>query len=153
MQSPFGGCATAFPPLWEACHLILSRLRLLANPVPLPPQFGGAAIGKRLNGQARRLTSPHLEVLCRTSTGALQGSAKPCTHKLLYFKHGLFCPLNRGKSGAARIGGGERSEPIRRMLIMSYATESKSRNADFISIARKGNPQPSARRAVKLSNL
>ena len=27
--------------------------------------------GKRLNGQARRLTSPHLEVLCRTSTGAL----------------------------------------------------------------------------------
>ena len=36
-----------------------------------PPQFGGAANGKRLNGQARRLTSPHLEVLCRTSTGAL----------------------------------------------------------------------------------
>ena len=36
-----------------------------------PPQFGGAAKGKRLNGQARRLTSPHLEVLCRTSTGAL----------------------------------------------------------------------------------
>ena len=47
----------------------------------------------------------------------------------------LFCPLNRGKSGAARIGGGERSEPIRRMLIMPYDTESKSRNADFISIA------------------
>ena len=42
------------------------------NPVPLPPpQFGGAAKGKRLNGQARRLTSPHLEVLCRTSTVAL----------------------------------------------------------------------------------
>ena len=36
-----------------------------------PPQFGGAAKGKRLNGQARRLTSPHLEVLCRTSTVAL----------------------------------------------------------------------------------
>ena len=34
------------------------------------PQFGGAAKGKRLNGQARRLTSPHLVVLCRTSTGA-----------------------------------------------------------------------------------
>ena len=45
MQSPFGGYATTFP-----------------------PQFGGAAKGKRLNGQARRLTSPHLEVLCRTST-------------------------------------------------------------------------------------
>ena len=54
--------------------------------------------------------------------GALQGSAKPCTHKSLYFKHGLFCPLHRGKSGAARIGGGERSEPISRMLIKSYDT-------------------------------
>ena len=45
------------------------------NPVPLPPpQFGGAAKGKRLNGQARRLTSSHLEVLCRTSTVAQQTS-------------------------------------------------------------------------------
>ena len=34
---PYG---TTFPPLWEACHWILSRLRLLANPVPLPPQAG-----------------------------------------------------------------------------------------------------------------
>ena len=28
------------PPRWEACHLILSRLRLPANQVPLPPQGG-----------------------------------------------------------------------------------------------------------------
>ena len=35
----------------------------------------------------------------------------------------------------SRIGGGERSEPIRRMLIMPYDIESKSRNADFISVA------------------
>ena len=34
-------------------------------------------------------------------------------------------PLNRGKSGAARIGGGERSEPITRMLILPYDTEKK----------------------------
>ena len=47
----------------------------------------------------------------------------------------LFCPLNRGKSGAARIGGGERSEPVSRIVFMPYDTESKSRNADFISIA------------------
>ena len=68
---PFGGWRHHLA-RWEACHWILSRLRLLTNPVPLPPpQFGGAAKGKRLNGQARRLTSPHLEVLCRTSTGAL----------------------------------------------------------------------------------
>ena len=69
--SPFGGWRHHLA-RWEAYHWILSRLRLLTNPVPLPPpQFGGAAKGKRLNGQARRLTSPHLEVLCRTSTGAL----------------------------------------------------------------------------------
>ena len=36
---------------------------------------------------------------------------------------------------------------------MPYDTESQSRNADFISIAHKGNPQPSARRAVKLKKL
>ncbi len=69
MHPPLVAGATTFPPRWEACHWILSRLRLPANPVPLPPQFGRAAKGKRLNGQARRLTSPHLEVLCRTSTG------------------------------------------------------------------------------------
>ena len=69
--SPFGGWRHHHA-RWEACHWILSRVRLLTNPVPLPPpQFGGAAKGKRLNGQARRLTSPHLEVLCRTSTVAL----------------------------------------------------------------------------------
>ena len=48
-------------------------------------------------------------------------------------------PLNRGKSGEAGEGGGERSEPIRRMPIITYDTESKSRNADFILIARKGD--------------
>ena len=49
-------------------------------------------------------------------------------------------PLNRGKSGAARIGGGgERSEPVSRIVFMPYDTESKSRNADFILIARKGD--------------
>ena len=51
------------------------------------------------------------------------------------FRGVLFFPLNRGKSGAARIGGGERSEPISRMLIIPYDIESQSRNADFISIA------------------
>ena len=40
-----------------------------------------------------------------------------------------------GKVRRSRIGGGERSEPIRRMLTMPYDTESKFRNADFISIA------------------
>ena len=70
--------------------------------------------------------------------------------KGLFFR-ALFCPLNRGKSGAARIGGGERSEPITRMRIMPYDTESQSRNADFILIAQGAIPQPSGTRAP--SNL
>ena len=40
-----------------------------------------------------------------------------------------------GKVRRSRIGGGERSEPIRKMLIMPYDTARSSRNADFISIA------------------
>ena len=78
------------------------------NPVPLPPpQFGGATKGKRLNGQARRLSSPHLEVLCRTSTG--DNKAPLCCELLMkgMFRGVLFCPLHRGKSGEA--GKGEAS--------------------------------------------
>ena len=44
-------------------------------------------------------------------------------------------PPLAGEVRRSRIGGGERSEPICRMLTMPYDTESKSRNADFISIA------------------
>ena len=51
------------------------------------------------------------------------------------FRGVLFFPPEQGEVRRSRIGGGERSEPIRRMLIMPYDTESKSRNADFISIA------------------
>ena len=61
-------------------------------------------------------------------------------------------PPEQGEVRRSRIGGGERSEPISRMLIMPYGTESKSRNADFILIAQGAIPQPSARRAVKLKN-
>ena len=61
-ESYTSGTISAFSPLW-----------CLTVP-PSPPQFGGAAKGKRLSGQARRLTSPHLEVLCRTSTVAQQNA-------------------------------------------------------------------------------
>ncbi len=47
-------------------------------------------------------------------------------------------PLNRGKSGVARIGGGERSEPITRVLIMLYDTESQSRNAPCVPFRGRG---------------
>ena len=42
-------------------------------------------------------------------------------------------------NGAARIGGGERSELIRRMLIMSYDTESKSRNVLASPLGEEGH--------------
>ena len=51
----------------------------------------------------------------------------------------LFCPLHRGKSGAARIGGGERSESISRMLIKPYDTESKSRNVLASPLGEEGH--------------
>ena len=55
------------------------------------------------------------------------------------FRGVLFCPLQRGKSGAARIGGGERSEPISRMLIKPYDTESKSRNVLASPLGEEGH--------------
>ena len=138
---PLVAGATTFPPRWEACHWILSRLRLPANPVPLPPpQFGGAAKGKRLNGQARRLTSPHLEVLCRTSTGDYKA---PLCCELLMKE--LLCGslLSHRSAGgrwcrkAPKGGGSHQRWLITRIPIIPYDTESKSRNADFISIARR----------------
>ena len=43
------------PPRWEACHLILSRLRLPANQVPLPPQGGARFSGAFLNHRQQPL--------------------------------------------------------------------------------------------------
>ena len=49
--------------------------------------------------------------------------------------------------------GGERSEPITRMLNMPYDTESQSRNADFISIAaERQSATLGAKGPVKLTN-
>ena len=42
-------------------------------------------------------------------------------------------------NGAARIGGGERSEPIRKMLIIPYDTESKSRNVLASPLGEEGH--------------
>ena len=56
--------------------------------------------------------------------------------------------IGGGKVRRSRIGGGERSEPICRMLIIPYDTKSQSRNADFILIAQRAIPLSSAQRAV-----
>ena len=73
-------------------------------------------------------------------------------------------PPLAGEVRRSRIGGGERSEPIGRLLIMPYDTESQFRNADFISIALRviRNPrgqrprqtlEPLGRRPIHLKNL
>ena len=56
----------------------------------------------------------------------------------------------RGMNNLYSIG--ERNEPITRVLIMPYDTESQTRNADFILIALRAIPQPSGQRPVKLKN-
>ena len=48
-------------------------------------------------------------------------------------------PPEQGEVRRSRIGGGERSEPVSRIVFMPYDTESQSRNADFMFIARKGD--------------
>ena len=48
-------------------------------------------------------------------------------------------PPEQGEVRRSRKGGGERSEPTCRMLIMPYDTARSSRNADFILIAREGD--------------
>ena len=97
-QSPTAPCeSSSLATRWEACHWIRGSRGSPMNPVPLPPpQFGGAVKGKRLNGQARRLTSPHLEVLCRTSTGDYK--APLCCELLMKgpLFRALFCPACGG---------------------------------------------------------
>ena len=61
-------------------------------------------------------------------------------------------PPEQGEVRRSRIGGGERSEPVSRMVILPYDTGSQSRNADFILIAHRAIPQPSGQRPVKLKN-
>ena len=59
----------------------------------------------------------------------------------------LYCPTApRGEGGAVRHQRGEshRRWLIDVMLFMPYDIESQSRNADFILIARRAIPQPSA---------
>ena len=58
-----------------------------------------------------------------------------------------------GGSPAQPDRGGERSEPVSRIVFMSYDTESKSRNADFISIAAERQSATfGAKGPVKLTN-
>ena len=51
----------------------------------------------------------------------------------------LFCPPKQGEVRRSRIGGGERSEPITRMRIMPYDTESQSCNVLASPLGEEGH--------------
>ena len=123
MQSPFGGWRHHLA-RWEACHWIRGSRGSPMNPVPLPPPQAGA-----------------LWVL---SHGAM--SLQESIERFIL-------PPLAGEVRQSRIGGGERSESIRRMLIMPYDTESQSRNADFIGIALWAIRNPRANGPSNLRTL
>ncbi len=71
--------------------------------------------------------------------GALQGSAKPCTHKSLYFKHGLFCSRLRGKSGAAGKGEASAASQSAEWFSCHMTQKSKSRNVLASPLGEEGH--------------
>ena len=116
-QSPTAPCeSSSLATRWEACHWIRGSRGSPMNPVPLPPPLRGGTIKLRY--------------------------AVSCLRKTAF--QSFILPPEQGAVRRSRKGGGERSEPIRRMLFMPYNIESQSRNADFISIARRAihNPRP-----------
>ena len=93
-DSPFGGWRHHLA-RWEACHWIRGSRGSPMNPVPLPPPQAGAL-------------------------WVLSHGDMPLQESIERF---ILSP-GWGKVRRSRIGGGERSEPIRRMLIMPYDIES-----------------------------
>ena len=82
----------------------------------LPPLVAGATTFPPLRGGT--ITRAYCRAICEESVSRC-----------------FILPPLAGEVRRSRIGGGERSEPVSRIVFMSYDTESNSRNADFISIA------------------
>ena len=62
-------------------------------------------------------------------------------------------PPEQGEVRRSRKGGGERSEPVSRMVILPYDADRLIRNADFISIAaERQSATLGAKGPVKLKN-
>ena len=108
-------------------------------PLPSPRSSVGRQKESALMGRLGALLRP----TWRSYAGPPQWHYKAplCCERLMkgMLRGALFCPLHRGKSGAAWIGGGERSEPITRMPIKSYDTESKSRNVLASPLGEEGH--------------
>ena len=127
-----GGIIQLIAPKRETTHSILCIASLRGPPIG----------GQDRDGVSYRCSA--LYTLCLFEAFPLKGKREVWEEKqrVIYFMyHSAVSPF-----------GGERSEPVSRMLIMPYDIESQFRNADFILIALRAIPQPLARRAVKLTN-
>ena len=86
----------------------LSPLWCLTAP-PSPRGIGRATKGKRLYGQARRLTSPDLHILCRMCTvdnKTLKSGPRikfPCHRKGTQGRYGIYLPVSSGKWRSAKV--------------------------------------------------
>ena len=92
-----------------------------------PPPSPRSSVGRQKESALMGRLSALLHPTWRSYAGPPQWHYKAplCCELLmkgLLFR-ALFFPLNRGKSGAARIGGGERNEPVSRIVILPYDTE------------------------------
>ena len=134
---------------WEN-HTTALRARKRHSPLPAARDFPRSSVGRQKESALMGRLGALLRPTWRSYAGPPQWHYKaPLCCELLMkgmLRGVLFCPLQRGQSGAARIGGGERSEPVSRMLIKPYDTDSQSRNADFISIARRAIRNPRGQR-------
>ena len=76
---------------------------------PSPRGIGRATKGKRLYGQARRLTSPDLHILCRMCTvdnKTLKSGPRikfPCHRKGTQGRYGIYLPVSSGKWRSAKV--------------------------------------------------
>ena len=94
---------------------LISHLRWLFSPLlcltapPFPRGIGRATKGKRLYGQARRLTSPDLHILCRMCTvdnKTLKSGPRikfPCHRKGTQGRYGIYLPVSSGKWRSAKV--------------------------------------------------
>ena len=105
--------------LYESYSLIritmMSHLRWLFSPLwcltapPFPRGISQATKGKRLYGQARRLTSPDLHILCRMCTvdnKTLKSGPRikfPCHRKGTQGRYGIYLPVSSGKWRNAKV--------------------------------------------------
>ena len=111
-------------PPWRAMEIPLWWL------APPPCPVGSMSLDSRVAGLSYESSS--------FATLASGGTITRAYCRAIYEESVSRCfilPPEQGEVRRSRIGGGERSEPACRMLIIPYDTAMSSRNADFMFIA------------------